>query len=77
MSLFLVEMSNRNLYFIFDTEAAAKTGMILLLGEITSKGVVDYQKIVRDTVQKIGYDDTSKGNCKFLAVNQPYICNVQ
>jgi len=35
--------------------------MILLLGEITSKGVVDYQKIVRDTVRKIGYDDTSKG----------------
>jgi len=48
-------------YFIFVTEAAAKTGMILLLGEITSKGVVDYQKIVRDTVRKIGYDDTSKG----------------
>jgi len=39
--------------------------MILLLGEITSKGVVDYQKIVRDTVRKIGYDDTTKGNCNF------------
>ena len=37
--------------------------MILLLGEITSKGVVDYQKIVRDTIRQIGYDDTSKGNC--------------
>jgi len=45
-----------------NAEAAAKTGMILLLGEITSKGVVDYQKIVRDTVRQIGYDDTSKGN---------------
>jgi len=44
------------------TEAAAKTGMILLLGEITSKGVVDYQRIARDTVRQIGYDDTSKGN---------------
>jgi len=53
------------LHFISYTEAAAKTGMILLLGEITSKGVVDYQKIVRDTVRKIGYDDTSKGKCVF------------
>jgi len=49
--------------YFFSAEAAAKTGMILLLGEITSQGVVDYQKIVRETVRKIGYDDTSKGTC--------------
>lgn len=35
--------------------------MILLAGEITSRAVVDYQKVVRDTIRHIGYDDSSKG----------------
>lgn len=37
--------------------------MILLAGEITSRAAVDYQKVVRDTIKHVGYDDSSKGKC--------------
>jgi S-adenosylmethionine synthetase len=42
-------------------ETAAKTGMIMVLGEVTTTAVIDYQKVIRDTIKKIGYDDSAKG----------------
>jgi len=42
-------------------ETFAKTGMVLVGGEITSNAVIDYQRVIRDTIKSIGYDDSSKG----------------
>lgn len=55
------------------TETIAKTGMVLLAGEVTSRASVDYQKIVRDTIRHIGYDDSSKGLCIDTRVGLGYI----
>ena len=42
-------------------ETFATTGIITVMGEITTKARVDIQKIVRDTVSEIGYDRAKYG----------------
>ena len=36
-------------------ETSTTTGIVLVMGEITTKAYVDIQKIVRDTIKEIGY----------------------
>ena len=42
-------------------ETAITTGLVLVMGEITTEGYVDIQKIVRDTIRQIGYDHSEYG----------------
>ena len=38
-----------------------KSGMVFLVGEITTKARINYEQVVRETIKEIGYDDSSKG----------------
>ena len=42
-------------------ETAVTTGLVLVMGEITTRGYVDIQKLVRETIREIGYDNASYG----------------
>ena len=50
-------------------ETVATTGMIMCMGEISTKANVDIPQIVRDTVNEIGYNDSAFGfDCNTCAV---------
>jgi S-adenosylmethionine synthetase len=42
-------------------ETLVTTGLVLIAGEISSDGYCEFQKVVRDTVKKIGYTDAKYG----------------
>jgi S-adenosylmethionine synthetase len=52
-------------------ESMTTTGVVFVAGEVTSKGRVDVQKVVRDTIREIGYDNPDYGfdcdSCSVLA----------
>jgi len=52
------------------TEALATTGMVVIVGEVTSRGQVNIEDIVRSTIKEIGYDNTTDGfdykTCRIL-----------
>lgn len=55
-------------------EVCATTGLVMVMGEITTKGYVDIQKIVRETVKEIGYD---RGKYGFDAENLAVITTLE
>ncbi len=50
-------------------ETAITTGLVLVMGEITTNATIDYQSLVRDTIKEIGYDRAKYGfDCETCGV---------
>ncbi|MGD1027302.1 methionine adenosyltransferase [Candidatus Binatus soli] len=61
-------------------ESLAKTGLIVLAGEITSRAHLDYVRIARQTAVEIGYDSTDVGfdgnRCAVLTAIEPQSADI-
>jgi len=42
-------------------ETLVNTGLVVMAGEITTNAVVDFQQVARDSIKRIGYDNTEYG----------------
>jgi len=42
-------------------ETLTKTGFVMVAGELTTRAYVDFQKVIRETIRQIGYDDPMYG----------------
>ncbi|NBQ22299.1 MAG: methionine adenosyltransferase, partial [Synechococcaceae bacterium WB6_3B_236] len=42
-------------------ETLCNTGLVVLAGEITTHAQIDYIGVARDTIRRIGYDNTDYG----------------
>ncbi|MDH3494779.1 MAG: methionine adenosyltransferase, partial [Acidobacteriota bacterium] len=50
-------------------ETLVTTGLAVVAGEITTTAIVDFQKIIRDTINDIGYNDAIYGyDCNTMSV---------
>lgn len=50
-------------------ETTTTTGIVSIMGEITSEAYVDFQTVVRDTIREIGYDNAAYGfDCNTCAI---------
>lgn len=59
----LDEVLKQDPYARVACETAVNTGLAVLIGEISTTANVDFQNIVRSTINKIGYNDPSSGYC--------------
>jgi len=57
----LDEILKQDEYARVACETCATTNFIMVMGEITTTAVVDYEKVVRDVIRKIGYTDEKIG----------------
>ncbi len=42
-------------------ESLVTTGIVFIAGEITTNAIVDYQRVARETIREIGYNDSAMG----------------
>jgi len=66
----LDEFLKRDLDSRIAVESMTTTGLVFVAGEVTSRGRIDIQQIVRNTIRDIGYDKSEYGfdynNCSVL-----------